>query len=161
MHVLRPFPRRAAPRGDSPLGLAVLLLAALALAACRGDPPPDDVPVQVDVSVAPTPPIVGPVRLVLTITHEDGEPVEDAQVRVEGTMTHAGMTPVHDTAAHQGQGRWVVPEFDFTMSGDWILVTRVRLPDGREAVREREMSVVGGPPPPDGASDPPPEGSGR
>ncbi len=161
MLVRRSAPPRASSGFASPVRLAVILLLALALAACRGDPPPNDVPIQVNVSVAPTPPIVGPVRMVITITDDDGEPVEDAEVRVEGTMTHAGMTPVHATASHQGQGRWVVPEFDFTMSGDWILITRVRLPDGREAVRQREMSVVGGAPPPDGALDAPPEGSER
>ncbi len=140
--------------------LAIVLAAALALGACRGDPPPDDVPIQVDVSVAPTPPIVGPVRLVLTITDEAGDPVEDARVQVEGTMSHAGMTPVHDSASYQGQGRWVVPEFEFTMGGEWIMIIRVTLPDGREAVREREMDVVGGPPPQERSSDAVPDDEG-
>ena len=155
----RPIPSfpLACPIGGPAVALAALSAAVFVLAGCRGDPPPDDVPIEVGVSVAPTPPIVGPVRLVLTITDEQGAPVEDARVLVEGTMTHAGMTPVQDTATYQGQGRWVVPEFEFTMGGDWILTTRITLPDGREAVRQREFNVVGAPPP---TSDPEAETEG-
>lgn len=127
------------------LALVALVLASALLAGCRGDPraSDDDVPVRVHVATAPTPPIVGPVRTVLTLTDDDGEPVDDARVRIEGTMTHAGMTPVHDSAVHQGSGRYVVSDFEFTMSGDWILIIRITLPDGREAVREHPLRVVG------------------
>jgi hypothetical protein len=115
----------------------------VAVGACRPDAPPDDLPIRVEPSFAPTPPIVGPVRIVLRITDLDGAPIEDASVRVEGTMTHAGMVPVQATAEPHGEGWWVVPEFEFTMGGDWILMTRVELPDGREAMREREVHVIG------------------
>ncbi len=117
----------------------------LAVAGCRGESPADDLPVQVQLSVAPTPPIVGPNRLVLDITDVDGSPLDVAGVRIEGTMTHAGMVPVFDTAMPQGDGRWVVPDFDFTMGGEWILFVRVKLPDGREATRRHELNVVGRP----------------
>jgi hypothetical protein len=111
--------------------------------ACRGTPEADDLPVQVQLRTAPTPPIVGPVRIVVTITDLDGAPVEGARVRLEGTMTHAGMVPVHGTATEEGDGRYVAPEFEFTMGGEWILFTRVELPDGEEAVREHRLQVVG------------------
>lgn len=120
-----------------------MVLLVVALAGCRGDARPDDVPVRAQVSIAPTPPIVGPTRLVVTVTDDDGRPVEDGRVRVEGTMTHAGMVPVVEDARHQAEGRWVVPEFEFTMSGDWILRVHIQLPDGREAVRQEEVRVVG------------------
>lgn len=154
---MRKSPRRPGKRTPTPpcvgargpAGRAVpalALVACLAVAAgCRPDAPPDDVPVQVDLSFAPTPPIVGPVRVVLEVTDLEGRPIEDASVRLLGTMTHAGMVPVHAEAEDRGEGRYVVPEFDFTMGGDWILTTRVELPDGREAVREREVRVVGAP----------------
>ncbi|TVR63220.1 MAG: hypothetical protein EA422_09865 [Gemmatimonadales bacterium] len=121
----------------------LLLLPALSIPGCRGEAPSDDLPVRVAVSVAPTPPIVGPNRLVLDITDDQGAELEAAAVRIEGTMTHAGMVPVFDTATHQGGGRWVVPEFDFTMGGEWILIIQVELPDGREATRRHELNVVG------------------
>ncbi len=136
-------PRLRSPfRSGWALALTWLVATALLLAGCRGDRPTDDLPVHVQVSSAPTPPIIGPVRLVLTVTDDDGAPVEASEVRVEGTMTHAGMVPVHETARREGEGRWVVPEFEFTMGGDWILIVEVELPDGRVATREREVTVV-------------------
>lgn len=127
-------------RALGPLLFPVLLFA---VATCRGAPEADDLPVQVQVRTAPTPPIVGPVRIVVTVTDLDGSPVEGARVRLEGTMTHAGMVPVHATASDEGDGRYVAPEFEFTMGGEWILFTRVELPDGEEAVREHQLQVVG------------------
>lgn len=139
--------RHSAP-GSLRRPLARLILAcllAVVVVGCRGDDPADDLPVQVRLSVAPTPPIVGPNRLVLDITDVDGSPLDVAGVRIEGTMTHAGMVPVFDTATPQGDGRWVVPEFDFTMGGEWILFVRVKLPDGREATRRHDLNVLSRP----------------
>jgi len=121
----------------------LVILVGGSIQACRGETPSDDLPVRVAVAVAPTPPIVGPNRLVLDLTDHDGAPLDAVAVRIEGTMTHAGMVPVFDTASHQGGGRWIVPEFDFTMGGEWILIIRVELPDGQEATRRHELNVVG------------------
>ncbi len=125
-----------------------LTLAGLgALVGCRGDLPEDDLPVEVRLETAPTPPIVGPTRLVISIDDSIGVPIPDAAVEVEGRMDHAGMAPVRGTADPADAGQYVVPEFDFTMGGDWILRIRITLPDGREAVRDRELRVVSGGPP--------------
>jgi hypothetical protein len=121
--------------------VAIILL--VAGIGCRGGPTPDDVPVEARVSIAPTPPITGPNRLVITLRDEEGSPVESAKVRVEGTMTHAGMVPVHAEASDEGDGRYLVSEFQFTMGGDWILLLRIRLADGTEAVRRHEVRVIG------------------
>ncbi len=119
-----------------------LLLVLLLLGGCRGEAPPDDLPVESRVSVAPTPPIVGPNRLVITLTDPSGSPQTAHEVRVEGTMTHAGMVPVHANARDEGEGRWVVPDFEFTMGGDWILILRITLPGGEEAERRHDLRVV-------------------
>ncbi len=137
-----PIPRvRSVPGGIGVL--PSLLVLALLLGGCRGDAPRDDLPVRVQVATAPTPAIVGPIRMVLDVHDEDGNPVEATRVEVEGTMTHAGMVPVHATATKQDTGRWIVPEFEFTMGGDWILFVTIELPDGREAIREHSLSVMG------------------
>ena len=47
---------------------------------------------------SPTPPAVGPARLIISLTDSAGVPVEGARVVVEGNMSHAGMVPVVDTA---------------------------------------------------------------
>jgi hypothetical protein len=134
--------RRRAPR------CRLTLLALLSVAAvwgCRGEGPGTDVPVEVEVRVAPTPALVGPARIVLTVMDPGGSPVEGARVRVEATMDHAGMAPVHETAEEHGDGHHVIPALEFGMPGDWILLIRIRLPDGREALREHRLRVVGPP----------------
>lgn len=119
---------------------------------CRGDLPEDELPIEVQVDTAPTPPIVGPARLVVTVSDSAGTPVSDASIEVEGTMSHAGMTPVRERAEPADPGRYVVPEFEFTMGGDWILRLEITLADGRQGVRTRELRVIaGGPPSEDGA----------
>ncbi len=135
--------------------LGVLLAALLLVNGCRGEAT-DDLALDVRVSVAPTPPLVGPALVVVELVGEEGAPVEGARVRVEGTMTHAGMVPVLAEAEPTGDGRYRVPEFTFTMGGDWILRVHITLADGREGVREREVRVVSGPGPDtreDGAPD--------
>jgi hypothetical protein len=121
---------------------AAVLLAGWALAGCRGERPADDVPVEVDVAVAPTPAVGGPARIVLSVRDSVGAPLEGAEVRVEATMEHAGMTPVFEEARSEGEGRYVIPRLELTMGGDWTLIVRIRLPDGREAVRERSLTVM-------------------
>ena len=132
-----------------PIAIVGLFLAVLT-GACRGDGPREQVPVEVDVNVAPTPATVGPARLVLVGRDSVGRPLEGARVRIEGTMDHPGMIPVRDSAQDRGEGRYVVPTFDFEMSGDWILLIRVGLPDGRESVHEHRVRVVSAPSPDSG-----------
>lgn len=129
-----------------PLGIALgVLLLAVLVGGCRGDGPRDQVPIQVEVNVAPTPPMVGPARMVMAVRDSVGQPLQGARVRIEGTMDHPGMIPVRDSAQDRGEGRYVVPSFEFDMSGDWILLIRVGLPDGRESVHEHRVRVVSPP----------------
>lgn len=130
-------------------GFALLLALLAGAAACRGEPPLDSVPVSVDVRVAPTPPLVGPALIVVEVRHEDGAPVEDAGIRVEGHMAHPGMTPVIREAEATAPGVHRIPDFEFTMGGEWLLRVHVELPDGRSAVRDSPVHVVSGPPVPD------------
>ena len=102
----------------------------------------DGLGVTVDVGISPTPPLVGPTRLLISLTDSTGTPVEGAEVQVEGNMTHAGMAPVFGTAQDEGEGMYVVPGFRFTMAGDWILTVRMTLADGREGTYEHLTDVV-------------------
>ncbi len=124
--------------------LALALLAALP--ACRGDAAVGDLAgYRVDVAIAPTPPLVGDNRVVLTLRDPDGAPVTGARVTLEGTMTHAGMVPVEADGTPEGSGRYRVDPFPFTMAGDWILLVHVTLADGRGGTLRRETRVVAGP----------------
>lgn len=96
----------------------------------------------VDVGISPTPPLVGPTRLLISLSDSAGAPVEGAEVQVQGNMTHAGMAPVFGTAQEEGDGMYVIPGFRFTMAGDWILTVRVTLADGRQGTYEHRTDVV-------------------
>ena len=125
--------------------LSALLLGLLLLPGCRGDFDPGDRGIEIEVGLSPTPPTVGPPRLIVTVQDTAGTPLEGARVEVEGTMSHAGMVPVLDTAGAEAPGQYVIPDFGFTMAGDWILTVTATLPDGRWA-RFRTATDVVGPP---------------
>jgi hypothetical protein len=126
------------------LGLSLLLPPILT--GCRGAPDEGDPALALELGISPTPPVVGPARLILTLTDPAGAPVDGARIAVEGTMSHAGMAPVLDSAQVEGPGRYAVPAFRFTMAGDWVLIVRATLPDGRWRELRRSTRVASGPP---------------
>jgi hypothetical protein len=133
-------------RGVATRAVLFLLLAG-GLAACRGGQGPEAA-FDVDLSVSPTPPAVGPARLVIRIS-EPGEevPIPGMSVQVEGLMTHPGMNPVTAAANATEDGRYRVDAFEFTMAGDWIVVVSASHPDGRSVRAEFPMRAVAPAPP--------------
>jgi len=102
-----------------------------------------DAGLVLDVAISPTPPAVGPARLIITLADTSGAPVDGAEIVVEGNMSHAGMVPVVDTAQAEGPGRYGISDFRFTMAGDWVLTLRATLPDGRWVRAQESTNVVG------------------
>jgi hypothetical protein len=134
------------PTRRSTAGLWPALLFLLhPLSGCRVEAPQGDPSLLLELAISPTPPAVGPVRLIVSLQDTLGNPMEGAEVRVEGNMTHAGMVPIHGTAQSLGQGTYVVPDFRFTMAGDWVLTVTATLPDGRESTIRKSTDVVGPP----------------
>ncbi len=84
---------------------------------------------------------VGVAALTVSVTDAGGQPVEDAAVRLEGNMTHAGMVPVMATASG-GQGGEYQAQFDWSMSGDWIVTVTATLADGRQAQADFPVRVM-------------------
>jgi hypothetical protein len=109
------------------------------LTGCRrdGGPPAD---VNVEHEITPRPPRVGPVRVTLRVSDASGKPLSGARVSLEGNMSHAGMRPVFGEAGETGPGRYQ-SELEFTMAGDWVVLVRMTLPDGRRI--ERQFDVKG------------------
>lgn len=125
--------------------LALLLLVTIATGCGRGDD--DDSgsgDVQVDIRVEPDPPEVGPATITVTLRDDDGEPVESADLEIEGNMSHAGMTPVVTEAGESNDGNYVADDFEFTMGGDWIVTVRGELSDGTEIERTFDITGVEG-----------------
>lgn len=118
-------------------------LLCVALGGCRGDGVSEDLGYDFQVGISPTPPTVGPARLIISLHDPDGSPVEGAQVLVEGNMSHAGMVPVLDTAQAVIPGQYTVSAFSFTMAGDWVLDLTAILPDGTTVKTRHSTDVVG------------------
>jgi hypothetical protein len=70
----------------------------------------------------------------------NGLPISGAQVELEGNMNHAGMVPVFAEASEVAPGRYRAG-MEFTMGGDWFILVRADLPDGRSM--ERKVDVPG------------------
>ncbi len=88
-------------------------------------------------------PKLGEVSVRVTV-FEDGEAVNDAQVKVTGDMTHAGMAPVVAEAAPQGDGIYLSQGFAFNMVGDWILTVEAVYPDGGKVTKNLAAAVPAG-----------------
>jgi YtkA-like len=135
--VLRVRGRSAACR----LFITALACAAVVLAAgCRG--PAGATPdVLVEHEISPRPPRVGPAVFNLRMTDAaSSKPLSGARVRLEGNMTHAGMTPVFAEAKEFEPGLYRAA-LELTMGGDWVVTVHAALPDGRKV--ERQFDVKG------------------
>lgn len=131
--------------GVRPPGLAVALLGLAAFLMTAGcQPPPDQSSPEILLvwAVTPDPPVAGPATLSLTLSENPaGTPVEGAEVRLEGNMSHPGMKPVLGTAREVTPGQYEAP-FEFTMGGDWFILVNATLRDGRTLQRRLDLEGV-------------------
>ena len=112
----------------------------LLLAGCdRGG---KDLPdVAVDLAIEPQPPQLGPALIAVSLFDAEGQPITGAQVELEGNMNHAGMVPVFSQADEVAPGRYE-GDLEFTMGGDWFILVRADLPDGRSMERKVDVPAV-------------------
>jgi hypothetical protein len=121
------------------LCIASLCCLLLGLAGCArgGRDLPD---VGVALAIEPQPPQLGPAVITVTLTDAEGQAIRGAVVGLEGNMSHAGMVPVFATATEVAPGEYRA-DLEFTMGGDWFILVRADLPDGRSM--ERQIDVPG------------------
>ncbi len=119
------------------LALAVLLL----LAGGCEQQSADTSAVVVGVQVSPDPPTVGQEAVIEVRLEERGRPLAGATVDLEATMTHPGMTPLFVRAEEVEAGLYRAP-LAFTMGGEWVLIVRATLADGRELERTLDLPAV-------------------
>ncbi|MEZ4522653.1 MAG: FixH family protein [Thermomicrobiales bacterium] len=122
----------------------LLMLVVAVTGACSrgGDDDANSGDVQVEIDVSPDPPEMGPAVITVRLTDPDGEPIDDADLEIEGNMSHAGMEPVIVDAPEDQDGRYVSDGFQFTMGGDWIITVSGTLPDGEEFERTFDLEGV-------------------
>ena len=120
--------------------LLVGLILVLAIVSCsRGARELPDV--GVELAIEPEPPQLGPATVTVTLTDSGGAPITGAGVELEGNMSHAGMVPVFGQAPEVAPGRYQA-QLEFTMAGDWFILVRAELPDGRSMERVIEVPGV-------------------
>ena len=121
--------------------LALVLLALACGRARSGDPS-----LTLVVHVSPTPPAVGPARILVDL--EGASTVTPGEARVTVTaLPEDGGPPVHDSASWESGSRYVVRSLPFPTRGEWTLSVRAELADGRWAQIEHPVRVFGGPGP--------------
>ncbi len=116
---------------------SVLCLLVMGSCARGGRDLPD---VGVALAIEPQPPQLGPATLTVRLTGAGGEPLTEAAVELEGNMSHAGMVPVFADAIEVAPGQYRA-DLEFTMGGDWFILVRAELADGRSL--ERQIDVPG------------------
>jgi hypothetical protein len=118
--------------------VTMLLAAGLVIAACSGRATNAT---NLSWTLAPSSPAVGPATLTVTLRSPAGTAVTGARVRLEGHMSHPGMTPVIADAAERTPGVYVVP-FTFSMPGDWTLLVSAALADGGRVEQRIDVANV-------------------
>ena len=100
----------------------LFLILLLALTACA---PKSSSKLDVTLELSPSTPRIGKTDIVLKL-ERDQKILEGWNVSVEGNMTHAGMGTVDGTVTELGAGKYQVNNFDFNMSGDWVLTVTAK-----------------------------------
>ena len=115
----------------------IVLAAGLMIASCTGRA---TTAADLSWTISPQSAAVGPATLTMTLRDRAGA-VTGARLRLEGHMSHPGMTPVVADAVERTPGVYVA-SFTFTMAGDWVLVVSATLPDGGRVERRIEVANV-------------------
>lgn len=108
----------------------------------------DDAPFTIELRIAPTPPTVGPTRVVVQLSSRSGAPVPEAVVVIRAAPVEATTdSTTYDTSAEAGN-RYSVRALSFDRPGPWTLSVRIETPEGQRFERSFSTSVV----PPVGAN---------
>jgi hypothetical protein len=96
----------------------------------------------VEWTTTPAPPTVGTDTVgEVTLRDRSQQPVRGATLQIECHMSHPGMAPVIGQATERGEGVYQVP-LRFSMTGEWIVIVKGTLPDGRRFDRRIETATV-------------------
>jgi hypothetical protein len=132
---------KAAPCCRTPKVVCALAIAAACAVACHKKKADPDPAITIEHEITPMPARVGTVRITLTLKDQSGHAITNAQLSVEGDMSHPGMGPVLADAKETEPGRYQA-DLKFSMGGDWVILVHSKLPDGRKVERQFEVRDV-------------------
>ncbi len=121
--------------------ISVLCLLCLFMAcfiSCRSQSSPE---VFVAHRVEPQPPRVGQVEIWLNLKDASKKALMAAEIKLEGNMSHAGMSPVFANAQEVAPGEYWA-SMELSMAGDWIILVHLTMPDGSKLERQFEIKGV-------------------
>ena len=96
--------------------------------------------VTIQHEISPEPARVGPATVTFRLADAASKPITGAHIAIEADMSHAGMSPLFAEAKETDPGRYRA-HLEFPMAGDWVILLRVALPDGKKL--ERQIDVRG------------------
>jgi hypothetical protein len=93
-------------------------------------------------TITPNPPTVGADAVgEVTMRDRSQHPVRGATLQIECHMSHPGMAPVIGQTIERGEGVYQVP-LRFSMAGEWVVIVKGTLADGRRFDRRIETATV-------------------
>jgi hypothetical protein len=119
----------------------LLCFLCLFVAAISGCSSQSSTEVFVAHEVLPQPPRVGQVEIRLRLTDASRKPLMGAQIKLEGNMSHAGMSPVFVDTVEVAPGEYRA-NIELSMAGDWVILVHMTLPDGAKLKRQFEIKGV-------------------
>ena len=126
-------------KGTNRVGLLCLLCFFVAgFISCRS---PSSQEVFVAHEVVPQSPRVGQVAITLRVTDASRKALMGAEIKLEGNMSHAGMSPVFANTQEVAPGEYRA-NMELSMAGDWIILVHLTLPDGSKLERQFEIKGV-------------------
>lgn len=97
--------------------------------------------VNLTVETSPRPARVGVVSMIVHLTGAKDVPETGAHLKMEADMSHPGMAPVVGDLTETGAGDYQAT-LNLGMAGDWVIVVRGTLADGRRMERELKLPGV-------------------
>ncbi len=122
-------------RGTNRIGRLCLLCL---FVACRNQSAAE---VTIAHEVLPQPPRVGEVEIRLRLTDASQKQLPGAEIKLEGNMSHAGMSPVFADTLEVAPGEYRA-KMNLSMAGDWVILVHLTLRDGAKLERQFEMTVL-------------------
>ena len=91
--------------------------------------------------VLPQAPRVGQVEIRLRVRDASRKPLVGAEIKLEGNMSHAGMSPVFVDTREVAPGEYRT-NMELSMAGDWVILVHLTLPNGSKLERQFEIKGV-------------------